>query len=153
MLSATQSLVLPVTVFPSFESSLEKGTLNRGKEKNSGTWVLTTQQHLADIPGCKCQSGEPSIYRENTWSQNWGKIYLEGNSLQEAVTCTDVKSSIFRMTLHILHIWCCWKRNVSILSIQTQAHTPTHHISSVPMSIWQFPEILHLADSTEKIWR
>lgn len=89
-----------------------------------GPGVLTTQLHLADMPRCKRQAGEPNISTENTWSQNWKKIYLEDNSLQEAVTCTDVKPSVFRVTLHILHIWCHWKRDVFILSAQT--HTPTH---------------------------
>lgn len=56
---------------------------------------------------------EPSNSTQNTWSQNGMKIYLEGKSLQEAVTCADVKSSTFRATLHMLLICCYWKRDVS----------------------------------------
>lgn len=115
-----------------------------------GHGVLTTHLHLADIPRCKCQPGEPSISTENTWSQNWGKIYLEGNSPREAVTCTDVKSSVFRVTLHIQQHQICRKRDVFTLSDEKHTYTHASHISSVLMFIWQFPEILHLADSTGK---
>ena len=68
--------------------------------------------------------GEPSNSTENTWSQNWMKTYLEGNSLQEALTCTDVKSSTFRVTLHHLFICCYWKRDVSFY-LPKHTHLPT----------------------------
>lgn len=92
--------------------------LRRKQEKKGKKWqsamegkrtprcgVLMPQLHLTDIPRYEHQHGRTlQQHREHLVTELNTDLFRRKSSLQEAMTCTDIRRSLFRVVLHILLI-------------------------------------------------
>lgn len=141
MLSAVWSLVFICHTLLRWRKQEKKG--KKWQSAMEGKWtpgcgVLTPQLHLTDIPWYKHQHGRTQQqHREHLVTELNTDLFRRKPSLQEAMTCTDIRSSLFRVVLHILLTYWHWKRDVSFFILK-YTHPP--HVL----------EILQLADPTGK---